>query len=523
MLAANDQAFVSLGHRIRAHARATPQQRAFVCDGQAIDYATLLERAEACAGRLQAAGHAPGGERRVGVLSANHPDFAVVITAGQLAGITVVPLPGLITAEAQARMLRDANIVTLFHDHDHAEKAATAARIAGGVTLVPIGPDSAAGIGALDRWLDGAPRFDPVTVQPDWASDFIYSSGTTGIPKGIVQSYAARTGSAIALSRIGYGEGLVLLHTVGLYSNFGIIGFMLTAWWGGTFFTMRKFSADYCIRVLSEERVDSCWVAPATLLRILAHRDFAAVAPNAPCIKLCAGAPLSATHKQLVRDSWPGDFYDLYGQTETGTITLHAIHAAPAEKLSSVGTLLPSATVCILDDDGNALPAGAEGEIAAYTSTMMTGYHAREDAEAAVYWDDGEGRRFVRTGDVGKLDEDGFLWLCDRKKDMIISGGYNVFPADIERIFQDHPAVFEVAVVGFPSAKWGESPVAFVTVRDGQSADAGELETWVNARLASVQRVAAVKIVAVLPNGSMGKILKRELRETYQGEVGTLP
>lgn len=518
----DDERFVSLGDRIRDHARVMPNRRAFVCDGLSIDYATLVERADACAAQLQADGFVAGSDRRVGILSLNSIDFAVMIVACQFAGVAFVPLPGLMTPDALARMLQDANILALFHDPDHAERADAAARLAGAVSMIPMASAGESTRTALDAWAGNAPAFEPVVIDPDWSSDFIYSSGTTGVPKGIVQSFAARAGSAESLARIGIGDGVVLLHTVGLYSNYGMIGYLLALWWGGSFFTMRKFSPDYCIHVLRDEKVDTCWVAPATLLRLLAHPDFDAVALDAPCVKLCAGAPLSAAHKQTILEIWPGSFFDLYGQTETGTITLHAIHSAPPEKLASVGTLLPTATVHILDDDGHALPPGTEGEIAACTSTMMTGYHARADAEAATYWTDPEGRKFVRTGDVGKLDEDGFLWLCDRKKDMIISGGYNVFPADIERVFQDHGAVFEVAVVGFPSTKWGETPVAFVTLREGQAVDADELQAWVNCRVASIQRVASVMIVTSLPNGSMGKILKRELRETYRGEFATL-
>jgi acyl-CoA synthetase (AMP-forming)/AMP-acid ligase II len=178
--------------------------------------------------------------------------------------------------------------------------------------------------------------------------------------------------------------------------------------------------------------------------------------------------------------------------------------------------------VRILDDGGRVLPTDVEGEIAGHSATLMAGYYGRHDVTAAAWWQDDLGRRYVRTGDVGRLDADGYLWLCDRKKDMIISGGYNVYPADIERVFQGHPAVLEVAVIGYPSAKWGETPVAFVTLRAGATAEEGELQAWVNARVAKIQRVAAVAILADLPNGTMGKILKRELRERYRGMIGEL-
>jgi acyl-CoA synthetase (AMP-forming)/AMP-acid ligase II len=276
------------------------------------------------------------------------------------------------------------------------------------------------------------------------------------------------------------------------------------------------------VDLLSREPIDLAWFAPATLVRTMETPGFEAAVGTRPALKLVAGAPLGVAHKQRVLATWPGPFFDLYGQTETGTLTLLAAHAAPESKLGSVGTVIPSASVKILDDDGRPLPPDAIGEIAGHSATLMTGYHGRAAASAS-YWEDEAGRRYIRTGDVGRLDPDGYLWLADRKKDMIISGGYNVYPADIERVLQDHPAVFEAAVVGCPSTKWGETPVAFVTLKPDAAIDADMLREWVNGRVARIQRVAAVRILDGLPQGTMGKFLKRELRERCAAELGTLP
>ena len=177
----------------------------------------------------------------------------------------------------------------------------------------------------------------------------------------------------------------------------------------------------------------------------------------------------------------------------------------------------------IIDDAGNQITDGEEGEIAGHSTTLMTGYHGHQAANTTTLWKDDSGRLYIRTGDIGKIDAEGYLWLCDRKKDMIKSGGSNVYPADIERTLQDHPAVLEAAVVGFESARWGESPVAFLTLRNGANVTAEELKVWVNSRVGSIQRVAAVMILTELPSGSMGKILKRQLRLTYANAVGPLP
>jgi acyl-CoA synthetase (AMP-forming)/AMP-acid ligase II len=184
---------------------------------------------------------------------------------------------------------------------------------------------------------------------------------------------------------------------------------------------------------------------------------------------------------------------------------------------------LPGVDVRILDDEGHELDVGGEGEIAAHSATVMAGYHGQKESGSSTYWRDERGRRFVRTGDVGRLDDEGYLWLCDRKKDMIISGGYNIFPADIEKILADHPAVFEVAVIGCPSQKWGESPVAIATLHSEATASEEELRDWANARLGAIQRVAAVRVVPELPSGGMGKILKRQLRTAFTDAIGMLP
>jgi acyl-CoA synthetase (AMP-forming)/AMP-acid ligase II len=522
-----DGAYISFGERFLAHAENRPDQPAVVCDGVAIAYGALNSKAGACARRLQALGLEAGGTRRVGLLAANSLDFIVVFLACQLAGIAVVPLPGLITPDAQARMIDDASIAVLFHDHAHAEAARTAVALAGNSaerTLVTIGLSKDAPAGLLSVWLsETTSPFEPHPPNESWASDLIYSSGTTGIPKGIVQSYGGRASTCVSLAGLGVTDGVRLLHTVGLYSNFGLSAAFLALWWGGTLFMMSKFSGPATVEMFANDSIDMAWFAPATLIRTMEAPGFRAAAAERSCIKLCAGAPLTEAYKREILARWQGPLFDLYGQTETGTLTLLPLHHAPANKFGSVGKMLPTVQVRIIDDAGRVVAVGEEGEIVGHSTTLMTGYHQRQDANTAAFWSDEEGRSYIRTGDIGKVDTDGYLWLCDRKKDMIISGGYNIYPADIERTFSDHPAVFEVAVVGLPSNRWGESPVAFLTLRENATADEDELRTWANARLGSIQKVAAVKVLSELPNGTMGKILKRELRDRFGGEIGMLP
>ena len=201
---------------------------------------------------------------------------------------------------------------------------------------------------------------------------------------------------------------------------------------------------------------------------------------------------------------------ELYGLTE-GVCTILAPEDFAA-KMTSVGKPFLGTDIRIIGDDDRELPAGAVGEIVGYGPLLMQGYHGREAASREATWLDAHGRRWLRTGDLGLLDEEGFLYVVDRKKDMILSGAQNVYPADIEQVMQQHPDVAEVAVVGAPSRKWGETPVAIVVLRPGCAPDREALIAWTNARVGKQQRIADVLWRESLPRNANGKVLKRELR-----------
>ena len=191
-----------------------------------------------------------------------------------------------------------------------------------------------------------------------------------------------------------------------------------------------------------------------------------------------------------------------------------AAHLHP-NKLHTVGKPAPGSDFRVIDDEGKEVPEGGIGEIVGHSATMMNGYYKRPDTTTEAVWYDATGKRFIRTGDVGRFDEDGFLTLMDRKKDMIISGGFNIYPSDLEAILSRHEAVAESAVVGVASDKWGETPVAFVVLRAGRAERADEIRDWLNGQVGKTQRLAAAEIVPALPRNSIGKVLKRELRDQY--------
>jgi len=237
-------------------------------------------------------------------------------------------------------------------------------------------------------------------------------------------------------------------------------------------------------------------------------------------MKFSTSAPFPPHIKADVLKRWPGGLIEYYGMTEGGGSCGLLAHEFP-DKLHTVGKPLPGHDIRLIDEDGKQVAQGEIGEIVGRSGAMMVGYHNQPGKTSEAEWHSPDGLRFIRTGDVGRFDEDGFLTLMDRKKDMIISGGFNIYPSDLEAEIVKHPAVLEAAVVGVQSDRWGETPVAFVALKPGQSTPPDEIKAAVNAKLGKTQRLADLLILETLPRSHIGKVLKRELRDEYKGAALT--
>jgi long-chain acyl-CoA synthetase len=191
------------------------------------------------------------------------------------------------------------------------------------------------------------------------------------------------------------------------------------------------------------------------------------------------------------------------------------------DKLHTVGQPMEGHDIRLIDEHGHEVGQGQIGEIVGRSGAMMVGYHNQPDKTRESEWHSPDGTRYIRTGDVGRFDEDGFLTLLDRKKDLIISGGFNIYPSDLEGQIAQHPEVLEAAVIGIASERWGETPVAFAVLRTGHLSTPAALLEWVNARLGKTQRLADIRFIDALPRSHIGKVLKRELRNQYQSESGS--
>ncbi len=358
-------------------------------------------------------------------------------------------------------------------------------------------------------------------IEPSWAFNIIYSSGTTGEPKGIVQSHAMRWSHVRRSRTYGYGADVTTLIATPLYSNTTLVAFIPTVALGGSTVLMGKFDATGYLELAQRHRVTHTMLVPVQYQRLMAHPDFDRYDLSSFRFKSCTSAPFRAELKADILARWPGALVEIYGMTEGGGTCLLMAHEHP-DKLHTVGQPAEGHDIRLIDDQGNELPPGATGEVVGHSPAMMVGYLNKPQKTAEAEWHDRSGKRFIRTGDVGRFDEDGFLTLLDRKKDMIISGGFNLYPSDLEAVLREHPAIADVTVVGVPSQRWGETPVAFVVPVAGTGETAASLLEWFNGRVGKTQRLARLELAEELPRSAIGKVLKRELRDRFVAEHGEL-
>ncbi|MEF7612860.1 class I adenylate-forming enzyme family protein [Aquincola sp. MAHUQ-54] len=495
-------------HRTAQHA---PQRRALADGSRTLDYAALDALMDRVAAALQRDGLKPGDT--IAICAAPSTAYAAVFLGALRAGVVVAPLAPGVLPESFARMMADADARRLFVDAGVASTVGPAE--AGGIPRVAL-DDSTAGQ-PLEDWLPPAgSRPVPVAPRPDWPFNIIYSSGTTGEPKGIVQGHGMRWAHVRRGRGYAYGPDTVALLSTPLYSNTTLVVFFPALAWGGTVLLMPKFDARRYLEIAQAERVTHTMLVPVQYQRLMSQPDFDRFDLSSYRVKFSTSAPFNAALKADVLARWPGGLVEFYGMTEGGGTCILEAHAWPG-KLHTVGRPSEGHDIRVIDEQGRTLPVGEAGEVVGHSPGMMTGYHQRPEQTRAVEWFDETGKRFIRTGDVGRFDEDGFLTLVDRKKDMIISGGFNIYPSDLEAVLREHPAVAEVSVIGVPSAEWGETPVAYAVLREGRGETAAELRDWLNARVGKTQRLADLRLVAELPRSAIGKVLKRELRDLYVG------
>ncbi len=502
------------------HARQRPDAEALVFEDQRMSWRDFERAVNQVANGIIASGVAR--REMVAILAHNSPAYFVTLFGILKAGACAVPLSGMADVGALRLMLEDCGAKLLFASASLLALAdgarACNARLDDGHCIAFDGRQ--AGWQGFDAWRD-AHAVDAPDVAFDARDPFylIYSSGTTGVPKGILQNHQSRTSYWAARAGYLFSTSTRMIISTPLYSNTTQFALLPTVAWGGTVILLAKSDTRTYLEQAHKERATHTMQVPVQYRRI---REFAAFDDydlSSFIWKFSTSAPLSADLKRWLIDKWPGNMTEIYGMTEGGVgCVLHA-HEFP-RKLHTVGTPLPGSMFRIVDDNMREVPRGEVGELIGWSPFMMDGYYNKPVETARSRWTDAEGRVWQRSGDLGRMDEDGFVVLLDRMKDMIISGGFNIYASDLEAVLQQHPAVRDCGVIGIPSEQWGETPLALVVRDPAANVSAEEVQAWANERLGKLQRLSGVEFRDELPRSTIGKLLKRELREPYWQAVG---
>lgn len=459
---------------------------------------------------------------RVGLLMSNGLPMVQAIFGVVRCGATVVPLNTSVSNNAAANMFSDAQVAAVVVTEDlfdrgikiSAELDQPHFRI---VDRQQVAPSSGQVWLSMESLCADADASAPnVEIPAQSVINIIYSSGTTGMPKGIAHDHVGRRDWTydIALALRYHGRARTLL-TIGLYSNISWVAMLSTFLVGGAVIVDKQFDAARCLDSIGRHRITHLAMVPIQFQRLI---DELKKNPDADVSSMQAmmscGSPLREPLKRDLFSAFDCGVIELYGLTE-GIIT--TLEPEDAEgRWSSVGRPLIGTDIEIIGNDDRIVEQGEAGEIVSRGRIAMPGYWNRPDADQDAMWIDDREKIWLRSGDIGCIDSDGYLYIVDRKKDMILSGGQNIYPQDLEAIIATHEDVFDVAVVGASSLKWGETPVAFLVPRPNVSLDPSEIKDWANIRLGKQQRLADVILIEALPRNPNGKILKRELREALK-------
>jgi long-chain acyl-CoA synthetase len=502
---------------VRQHAARQPDTIAMICDGRRIDYAALHRVSNQVAHGLRGAGLQPGD--RVAYLGRESEHYYELLFGAAKSGMVLVPINWRLAADEVDHILRDSGTAMLFVDTD---AAATADRLAAELpalrTVLPLDKPGTPGAG-FAAWVSGQPDANLLTrVTPDTPLVQMYTSGTTGLPKGVVLAHRSFFAVRNALATAGVDW---IDWQEGDRSLIGMAGFHIGGiWWatqgfaaGVTNVVMREFTTAGAVELIRTLGVTTACMVPAMLRLLLAEPGVTSADFTTLRKIIYGGAPISAGLLARCVEGFGCDFAQIYGLTETGNTAMclpPADHTPDSGKMQAAGRPYPGFQVKVADSGGNPLPAGEIGEVWLRTPAAMLEYWNLPEATAKTLIDG-----WVVTGDAGVLDEDGYLFIRDRIKDMIIVAGENVYPAEIENVIGKHPMVAESAVVGVPDERWGEAVHAFVVPVEGQELTERELALYLKGKLATFKSPLRYEFIEKVPRNPSGKILRRELRERF--------
>jgi len=510
----------TLGDVARHHGRTRASQPALSFEGRNTSYAELDAHSNQVASAMLAAGVEPGD--CVAYLGKNSDHYYEIVFGAAKIGVVIAPIGWRLSPDEVAYIIDDAQAHLLFVGPECmacAEAAVAATGAHPGIVAMEAGDH---GRPVYEAWRDAQPKADPaIKVVPEDTALLLYTSGTTGRPKGVMLTSAnlLRSRRRLSESAMGWNEwkqgevnyvAMPIAHIGG--TGWGLVGLIN----GVKNVVARDFNPMEALEAIQRERIAKMFMVPAALQFIIRQPRAREIDYSSLTHILYGASPMPVDLLRECMDVFGCGFVQQYGMTETtGTV----VYLPPQDhdpkgnqRMRSAGLPMPGVEIAIFDDKGAKLPPNQTGEIATRSAANMKGYWRKQDATASTI--DSEG--WLRTGDAGYLDEDGYLYIQDRIKDMIITGGENVYPAEVENAIHGHPHVAEVAVIGVPDDKWGESVKAIVVPKSGVTPDAEDIITFARSRIAHYKAPRSVDFLATpLPRSASGKILRRELREPF--------
>ncbi|WP_371497173.1 long-chain-fatty-acid--CoA ligase [Kitasatospora sp. NBC_00374] len=503
----------TIGARTARHAAERPDHPAVVCDGRELTYAQLHRESNRTAHALRAAGLGRGA--RVAYLGRESEHYYDLAVGCAKAGVVLVPINWRLTSREVEHILTDSGAELLFVEREFlgpVEKL----REPSARTLVELDTDADRAGGFL-AWKAGAPEADlPPTAVTDDPVLQMYTSGTSGLPKGVVLAHRSFFTFIESMRRHGTdwidwrAEDRTLICFPGLHSA-GMAWFMHTLNVGGTSVIMRMFNAEEAVRLIERHAITTTWAAPAMLDMMLAERGVTPATFRSLRKVVYGGAPISPALLARSIDGFGCELAQMYAAAETGSVVTCLApgdHVPGNPRLTSAGRSCPGNRVRIVDDEGRELPAGRIGQVCVDTPAHFVEYWRQPEATAKALVDG-----WLRLGDLGYLDEDGYLFLCDRISDTIIVAGQNIYPVEVENAVREHPAVADVAVIGVPDPRWGETVRACVVPAPGERIGGRELMLFLRGRLADFKIPSSYDFLDELPRNPTGKVLRRVLRD----------